>query len=196
MNIKCRNVKKSALSRTDISTCSLLVLILGLVIGCGNNSMQPESQADAISLSAASKVAQGNDFDCFESSGLITVSDGGEIQLGWGGPKNSLKFAPGAVAEDVDIDITTCIVKGNAQNSFSVIELEFSPDGVYFSTPAQIVINAGSLNALRAPNFGGVVRLYFYNPDTGEWLVLQEARIIKGKVTFEIDHFSKFGISH
>lgn len=197
MTIEYRFLKKPGLTGAFMSTGVLLILALFAITGCDNNPIQSELQADITTLSAAGKVAgQDSDFDCYEASGLITVSDGGIIQLGWGSPRNSLRFDPGSVTEDAVIDVTTCIVKGNPQNNFSVIELEFSPDGLFFSPPAQIVINAGSLNALRAPKYDGVVRLYYYDPETDEWLLQQEAIIKKGKVTFEIDHFSKFGISH
>ncbi len=197
MTTRYKFLKKPGLTGAFLSINVLLILALFAITGCDKNPIQPELQADVTNLSEANKVAgHDNNFNCYESSGLITVSDGGIIHLGWGGPKNSLRFDPGSVAEDVVIDITTCIIKGNPHNNFSVIELEFGPDDLFFSPPAQIVINAGSLNALRAPKYDGTVKLYYYNPETDEWLLQQESKINKGKVTFEIDHFSKFGISH
>lgn len=197
MNGKYSSSNRPRLTGMFVSTSLLLILALFAVVGCDKNPIQSQLQDDTVSLSAAKQATdQENGFSCYESSGLITVAYGGEIQLGWGGPKNALQFAPGSVPNDVVIDITTCIVKDNPQNDYSVIELDFEPDGLFFSPPAQIVINAGSLNALRAPNHKGVVRLYYFNPDTNEWLLQQEVEIKKGKVTFEIDHFSKFGISH
>ena len=128
---------------------------------------------------------------------MVTPEDGGVVLLGWAGPKNRLECAPGAVSENVTINVTTCVVKGNAQNQYSAIVFDCGPDSLTFDPPAKIVINAGSLNSLRAPKNGnGVVKLLYYDPDTDEWLVQQEAKIEKGKVTFSVDHFSKWGISH
>lgn len=197
MASKSRFLNKPRLTGAFLSINSLFVLALFAVVGCSNNPVQPDLQTDLPALSEVSKAAPvNNDFTCYESSGLISVSDGGTIQLGWGSPRNSLQFDPGSVAEDVVIDVTACIVKGNPQNEFSVIELDFGPDGLSFAPSAKIVLNAGSLNALRAPRHDGVVRLYYYDPDTDEWQLQQEAEIIRGTVTFAVDHFSKFGVSH
>ena len=199
MITRYRFLEKPRVTGAFMSINGLLILALFAIIGCGTNPVQPDLQADLPALSEVSKVAwqnQEDDFNCYESAGLITAADGGLIHLGWGSPKNSLRFEPGSVSEDVVIDITTCIVKGNPQNNFSVIEFDFGPDGLFFSPPAQIVLNAGSLNALRAPRHDGVVRLYFYDPDTDEWFLQQEAEIHRGTVTFEVDHFSKFGVSN
>lgn len=206
MKIRDRNSKKPVLAGKYLSTGILLVLVLAAVVGCSRNPLQTEPQAQAqiqpefeeMALSAASRGGgQGNDSQCHEASGLVTVADGGEIQLGWGGPKNSLQFDPGAVAEDVYVDVKTCVVKGTAKNHFSEIVLEFGPENLSFDPPGKIVINVGSLNSLKSPKNGdGFVRLYYYDPDADEWLLQQEAKIEKGKVTFSIEHFSKFGISH
>ncbi len=205
MKIKERNSKRPALAGTYLSTGILLVLALVAVVGCDKNPLQTEPLAQAqiqpesedLALSAVSRGdLQSYDPRCREASGLITAAEGGRIRLGWGGRKNSFRVQPGAVEEDVFVEITTCVVKGNKRNRYSAIEFDFGPDGQQFSSPAQIVISGRSLNALRSPRHGGVVRLYFYDPETDEWLIEQEAKIIKGKVTFEIDHFSKFGISH
>lgn len=170
--------------------------------GCGNSPISPidtNDSTDPLVLSSAPRLSSSDNghSNCYEASGLVTPEDGGLIQLGWAGPKNRLEFAPGAVDSDVLVDVTTCIVKGNLKNHFSVIELDLSPDDLAFDPPAKIVINAGSLNSMRSPKHGGgIVKLFYYDPDADEWLLQQEAKIEKGKVTFSIDHFSKFGISH
>jgi len=170
--------------------------------GCGNSPISPIDSGDSndpLVLGSAANLSSSDNgrSNCYEASGLVTPEDGGLIHLGWAGPGNRLEFAPGAVDSDVIVDVTTCIVKGNPKNHFSVIELDLSPDDLVFDPPAKIVINAGSLNSLRSPKHGGgVVKLFYYDPDTDEWLLQQETKIEKGKVTFSIDHFSKFGISH
>lgn len=177
----------------------MLIVALVVVIGCDQNPAQAPLLDDPAGLSADNQVMgknSSNDISCHEASGLITVAEGGDIQLGWGGPQNVMTLTPGSVSEDVVIEVTTCIVKGNPDGQSPVLEFDFGPDGLFFTPSAQIVFNAGSLNALRAPSGGGVVQIYYYDPDTDSWTLYQESEIVKGKITFDIGHFSKFGISH
>ncbi len=197
MNSRYNVFRKPKLTGKFLPINILIILALIGIIGCSQNPLQPDLLADGPVLSQASKfVEQDKTQKCYESSGLITVADGGEIQLGWGGPKNRIQFEPGAINEDVVIDITTCTAKSTSHDIVTVFEFDFGPDGLFFSPSAKIIVNAASLNALRAPKHKGVVKLYYHDPETGEWLLQQEAKIFKGKVTFEISHFSKFGISH
>ncbi len=180
--------------------CSIIILIIVSVLaitGCDKSPLQPELSAELPTPELAHKSTSfENNIKCFESSGLVTAADGGIVRLGWGGRKNSLRVKPGAVEKDVVIEITSCVPKGNRKNKYSAIELDFGPSGLTFSKPAKLVLNAGFLNALRSPIHKGVVKLYYYDPDTDEWLFQQEAKVRNGKIIFKISHFSKFGISH
>ncbi len=170
--------------------------------GCSNDPVSPDNVAttnqDLNYNAAKTAISPGNPSrpSCIEASGWVTIEDGGVVDLNWGGPTNSLTVPPDAVESDVFIEVTTCPIIGSHRDEYEFIELDLRPDNLQFSQPATLVLSARSLNRLKNGKIGnGLIKLLWYNTETGEWEVEQEAPIIKGKITFSITHFSKFGIS-
>lgn len=69
--------------------------------------------------------------------------------------------------------------------------LGFRPDGVVFSRPAIIKLEASVLEAAA----GDVLTLYWFNPETLLWEVQQEVKVNGEEVEFKIYHFSRYAIS-
>jgi len=181
------------------------LIFAGLILfsGCGQEpaGTQPtEFEQQDIDLDLAAKLISwgenDNGLNCRVSADSIIAEKGGSIRLGWGGPFNRLIVKPNSISKDTYIQISTCFEKGNFHRRDHVVEFDFQPDGLVFDEPALLVLNARVVNALSTRSARDkTVKLYYYNPDNGEWEFDQEARIYRGKVVFRIDHFSKFGIS-
>ncbi|NIN00300.1 MAG: hypothetical protein GTO24_20145 [candidate division Zixibacteria bacterium] len=69
--------------------------------------------------------------------------------------------------------------------------LGFRPDGVVFSRPAIIKLEASVLEAAA----GDVLILYWFNPKTLLWEVQQEVEVDGEEVEFKIYDFSRYAIS-
>jgi hypothetical protein len=70
---------------------------------------------------------------------------------------------------------------------------KFGPDGLVFAKPAYIEFEASALGARN----GELLRLYYFNPQTGLWQVEQVA-VVKDasvEIQFEVGHFSRYAIS-
>ena len=182
-------------------TAFILALGLGLLTGCSNNPSAPDNTAvietgvDPVALEFSALRPSSFD-ECSEASGWVTPWRGGRIGLNWGHPANRFVVRRGAVEKPVNIEITTCIVPGEEKNSIKMIEFDFRPDGLEFKKPALLILNSRSLEKMQARfDLPDIYKLYWLNPDTGEWEVYAEAINQDGRIIFEIAHFSKFGIS-
>ena len=69
--------------------------------------------------------------------------------------------------------------------------LGFRPDGVVFSRPAVLKLEASVLEAAA----GDVLTLYWFNPETRRWEVEQKVKVDGEEVEFKIYHFSRYAIS-
>ncbi len=181
-----------------------LVLLIGLMMlgGCGQNPAQPEPtvraepQLDPVAAEFAALRFFGHD-NCSESSGWVTPLRGGRIPLQWGHPLNRLVVYPGAVDEKVLVRISTCVVAGKTPDDIRLIEFDFQPDGLVFNKPALLILHEKSLERLQLRDTNSdTIKLYWLNPETGQWEIYQEVPVVHGRVVFEIEHFSKFGISN
>ncbi len=179
----------------------LLAAGIGLLAGCSSNPSAPDNDtivqtsADPVALEFAT-LKRGNSEQCNHASGWVTPWSGGRISLGWGHPANRFVVRRGSVDKPVRVEIATCFVPAEDATSLRLIEFDFQPDGLEFNKPALLILNARSLERLQN-RLGAIsaLKLYWLNPETGEWEVYQEAKVVNGNVIFEIEHFSKFGIS-
>jgi hypothetical protein len=180
-----------------------LLMLFGLLgmTGCGHNPTAPDTTAnvnlaaggpDASAPDASPKVFAFNHRTAY-GSGWVSPRRGGSIDLNWGSSKNQLIVPPHAVNKRMFIEVRTSFTHENQQPGQNFFEFEFSPDGTQFNTPATLVIQARALNRIMSD--GGVIKLYWFNPETGVWEVEQSARVHHGRVEFRIAHFSKFGVS-
>lgn len=182
----------------------LVVSFLLMFSGCGNSPTEPplDQSIQDQGPSMVSAFDREQPFEpktvCRTASGEVTVEHGGLIRFDWGGPRNRLYVAPGAVSEDMTVTVNICRTRHPVRRSGDdFVELEFLPDGAQFSPPAVLTLRARSL--LSNPGLRGrdgqKLKLYYLNPETASWELLQEATIKRGLVQFKLNHFSKYGIS-
>jgi len=174
-----------------------LMLLTLLLYGCGNDPMSPTVGADdSAAMSAPQAGPSWHDRTrCSDASGWITAGEGGEIDLGFKGRGGIFSVAPGAVDEDVFVDISICRNNHPHGGDYDFIQLEFGPTETTFAPPATLELKVGALHRVRGHGKLRVLKLYYFNEDTGDWEVAAQSRIRRGKVKFKIEHFSKYGIS-
>ena len=197
-----KNLQEQQTRRTGRAPGLLIVLpvLLAafLMYGCGVDPVSPTSdQGSPLSLGQApGHLAVDRTQDCAEVSGWVTVEAGGSIDLGLKGKGGMFDVAPGSIDQDRLVKISVCRNEHPFGGSFEFVEFEFLPDGVTFNPAATLTIKAGSLNSVKkSAGELKVITLYYFNEATGNWEVAAEAPVIKGKVVFKLDHFSKYGIS-
>lgn len=179
-----------------------LLLSVALLTGCSNNVTAPDqttldqTEQDPVALAFATyKRPDFSDDLCSEASGIITPQRGGRINLNWGHPSNRFVVGRGAVDQKVKVTISSCLIGGDKDN-LDFVEFDFGPDGLEFNKPAKLILNARDLVKLKSRyGLNNIYKLYWLNPETGEWEVYSEAVCVHGRIIFEIEHFSKFGIS-
>jgi len=118
--------------------------------------------------------------------------DGGTISLELGGASSTLEIPKDAVCKDEDKD---CLVRITARALLfktpygPVVLYDFGPDDLVFAKACKLkLITRFAKNT--------VLRLYWFNPETGRWEVEQRGEVDKkGVVEFEVHHFSKYAIS-
>ena len=109
---------------------------------------------------------------------------GGKLQIEDKATKDEtkLKFPKGALDEKKLISMTITIDKA------SHMDFEFGPSGIYFNKPVELEL---SWQSLPKDVRGEDLILYYYND--GEWQEIRgECNNIKKKVTFYINHFSRY----
>ena len=126
----------------------------------------------------------------------VNLATGAADTASWnsGGYQNRLLIPDSAAATPVDLEVD-CLsirfVKGN-DSSHTAMMLDCSPDGTVFqhslvfdADPAQFQNNATS----------NVVKLYLWDESEKRWKLEAVAHKTDPRIQFEIDHFSKYGIS-
>ncbi len=174
-----------------------VLLAAFLMFGCGSDPVSTFNDADAAAVSQAPGIWTVDKHQkCWEASGWVTVADGGTVDLGLRNRGASLAVAPGSINEDALVEMTVCINKHPFAGEFEFVQFEFLPEDVEFNPAATLTVKANALKRLKgrrgAPK---VIKLYYFNENSGEWEVAAKARVKRGKVTFKLDHFSKYGIS-
>jgi hypothetical protein len=97
-----------------------------------------------------------------------------------------------ALSERVRISMTATLFYYYSERSvLNGVLLDFRPDGLVFSKPSILQLEADLLEAAD----GDVLILYWYNPDKDLWEVEQKVKVDDGEVEFKIYHFSRYAIS-
>lgn len=122
------------------------------------------------------------------SEAFLTVKDGGVVPLGDNADNEAFVVLPFSYVADTTFTVqVTKIVTNDGETP---IVYEFGPDGLQFSRPAVLRLNAFELfgKNTRSVNF------YWHNETTNEW-ELQESQepAEDGTVWFSVGHFSQFG---
>jgi len=196
-----------------LAVCTTAVLSMALIVGgCSNNPLAPDATSSSEYTIFESEIylarGQGshggnNDPDggrgntTVTSSSLITSQSGGTLSLNWKSNSNKLTVHNGAVESDVTIEVTVTPIKGNEGGNKSV-EFDFSPDGTVFLEPAKLTLKYDDLSLNESSQGNGddpVVNLFWYNPSTRTWQFQESSHVSQGHVVFNINHFSKYGVS-
>ncbi|MBI3873405.1 MAG: hypothetical protein HY304_10065 [candidate division Zixibacteria bacterium] len=130
------------------------------------------TQAASASLSTVDTVVQ------------LVSSSGGTIYLTTGKHASTLVIPKDALASAVLISA----VAAEVMTPYGAVTLyDFGPDGLVFAKASRLTLQVD------IPD-GSPLSLYWWNPATGIWELQQTAKVAKGKVTFDILHFSQYGI--
>ena len=119
---------------------------------------------------------------------FITVTDGGVVLLGETESADAFVVQPESFPYDTSfvLEVTKIV---SVDGPMAII-YDCGPDGLTFSKPAILLINAWA-------DFGKPttsVNLYWLNETTNKWEFQAEAQVDDaGRAAFELDHFSKWG---
>lgn len=153
-------------------------------------------------------IAKGGLLDVESSflyEGYATVEDGGVVLLGstdaverldtdYSGTDAS-ELVDAFVVQPLSISVNTTIVVQVttiiADDGEVSIVFDCSPDGLVFTSPAILLLNAWENFGKNATH----VNLYWLNEETNEWQLEAEAPVdeLTGQVAFQIHHFSGYG---
>lgn len=193
---KEERVKRSSKSKRYVSIVGLLLAFCFSVFmftGCSSNSVTPEDQNpvdEKINYLYETGEADKN----YASPGLFelleaTVSQavgflGGTINVDLGESSASFVVPVGALLRPVNISLE---VTEFSTPHGSIFIYDCGPDGTTFRSPAKLTqqMPAGQPYAF----------LYYFNESKGEWELQQTVKVKNGVATFNIYHFSKYGIS-
>lgn len=192
---KEESVKLSRKSKQLISLVGLLLalsLSLAFLAGCSSNATAPEEQipddpnASWFEASAkADDLYSGPIIDLgLDAKSLSVGISGGLLELTVDGLAVSINVPKGAVDGNVDITVDAKVVRTLLG---SIYLFDFGPNGLIFNAPITVrqPMPSGQLYAF----------LYYFNPDTKLWELQQAVKVINGYASFNIFHFSKYGIS-
>ena len=161
------------------------------VVGCGNSPLAPVIPAgdgggqggtlkgDPTTVGVVTNLVKNS------ASKLIGIA-GGVLALPLSDNRTtSLTVPPGALLRAVTIVMGVT----ETQTDRGTLTLyEFGPDGLQFQIPARLTLQSGDAN-------GTLLKLYLWNPATSQWELQESHAVSNGSVTFNVNHFSKYGVS-
>lgn len=193
---KEERVKRSSKSKRYVSIVGLLLAFCFSVFmftGCSSNSVTPEDQ-NPVDEKVNYLYETGEADKNYASPGLFelleaTVSQavgflGGTINVDLGENSSSFVVPVGALLRPVNISLE---VTEFSTPHGSIFIYDCGPDGTTFRSPAKLTqqMPAGQPYAF----------LYYFNESKEEWELQQTVKVKNGVATFNIYHFSKYGIS-
>jgi len=138
------------------------------------------------------------------ASQYVTQKGGGELIIDYKGyehnngnvtVKMTLKVFNGTISQDAELMMSL-----DDQGLLGNVDVTFSPHGITFSRPARLDIEAKNLD------LSGVnpddINIYYDNPETGQWEVMQSYAVIVNEangyikvIDAKLPHFSRYAIS-
>jgi len=200
MEVDVSWMRRLTLAATFVTCLAAIILIFA---GCGQNGLAPTANNDSLgSITTADSQLEhliggggGDDGDQPEQllgfffdllGNIVSIgSDGGLIELELGDLSSVLIVPPGALEYTVAIELRA--VQVNTPWGVATV-YDCSPDGLEFNIPATLT------QECHDPD-GTVKTLWWYNPNKSRWQVEGTAEVQNGSVSFEIHHFSKYGIN-
>jgi hypothetical protein len=111
-------------------------------------------------------------------------TSGGTLTLTTGGHGSTLQIPNGALTSSVSISAIAVEVR----TTYGTVDLyDFGPDGLVFAKAAKLTLQVD------LPD-GATLSLYWWNPVTHRWDWQRSGKVLQKKVTFDVFHFSKYGI--
>ncbi len=146
--------------------------------------------------------------ETFTVFAVISTSDGGVLLLDAAEPQSELEFDGIESTERISVDLAEALIimpnsfsydtvfqaqvtKITTADEESPVIYDFGPDGLIFSRPAVLRINAFEDFGKKTTS----VCLYWLNENTNAWEIQSEVAVDlnTGLAYFEIHHFSKYG---
>lgn len=189
----------------------LLIITVSLMtfIACENqdpmstNSLEQPSTGKTLTFLKFPK-AENSLNKIVTASSWITVASGGHIKLshkaenpngGTSSCKISLNVENGSISEDAELSLSL----DDADFFIGNFDMVFAPHGIVFSNPA--LLNIEIKNADFSNLNPDDLNIYYDNPDTGEWELMESDEVIVDASTGyikivdgEIPHFSRYAI--
>ena len=178
-------------------TLAAVVLLTGLAINFNACSEQSPLQSNDDTTSTKRAPGELNILKStsplslnklFVKSKLITVAQGGKVEVGDGGHgKSSLNFKSGDVSQNVMVTFeweSTGLLEGGA---------EFSPHGTTFNNPVAIRLSYkdADLSGINEED----IKIWYFNEEEGVWeLIASDVHADKKYVKGYINHFSRYAI--
>jgi len=137
------------------------------------------------------------------ASRYVTRKGGGELIIDYKGyehnngnvnVKITLKVFKGSISQDAELMMSL-----DDQELLGNVDVTFSPHGITFSRPARLDIEAKNLD------LSGVnpddINIYYDNPETGQWEVMQSYAVIVNEangyikvIDAKLPHFSRYAM--
>jgi len=119
------------------------------------------------------------------SGSAVIGPAGGAIDLTLGPHACTFLVPPRAVLAPV---LITVVAVDSLLPGHDVAVFDFGPDGLAFQVPAKLTLQVSDPE-------GTMKQLYWWNPSSGRWQLVNVAPVKGGVVTFNVAHFSKYGIT-
>jgi hypothetical protein len=191
---KEEHVKRSNKSKRYVSVMGLLLafsLALFVSFGCSSNSIKFEDQntsGDKLDYLYDTQEEHADRSPKLLEETVSVVSEtvgllGGVLEVA--DDASTVFVVPvGALLRPVEISI----VASEFQTPLGPVFLyECGPEGTKFKVPAKL--------SQRMPEGQSDASLYYFNEATGAWELQEVVKVKDGVATFNIKHFSKYGIS-
>lgn len=124
--------------------------------------------------------------DVYSAQALISAEDGGTISVGKNQQVFHFEVLPNTIRQDTVIAVTVYVVEDSEASS--VIIFEFAPDGLTFSTPATLTMDADEL----ANRTLEEVDWYYLRGNKWIYQATFEADV-NDKFVIPVEHFSRWG---
>jgi hypothetical protein len=191
-------MKGKGLIKLLIGSASVLALAAILLLPTGCSRLLP-TEPDALTKVDEYGVLppffknSSTDLLCEASASRMIYPEGGVVLV----KNNCMNFEfiipPDALENKVKIVISAsyfeCVEAGAVVKG---LVGDFGPDGLVFLKPASLILHGDVLEAAE----GDMLTLYWYNPDSSQWQVEQEAKVSNSHAEFSINHFSRYAIKH
>ncbi len=118
---------------------------------------------------------------------IVSASSGGVVAIQTSSIRHEFKVPALGIKDDVNI--TICYKKEILDRKVTGV-FEFGPSGLVFDSPATLEFDVADINPSAK-----LVKLHYYDPEVEDWVLQGYSRVIDGKASFLINHFSKYAIS-